>query len=78
MKNVSNVFGSFLLELEVFVYIYAKVLGKCPNGYLILLYSDMEPVWMVACTFIDRMYSDCLGARQGVQYPIVIWDLCGW
>ena len=43
-------------------------LGKCPDGYLILIYSDMEPVWMVACTFIDRMYSDCLGARQSVEY----------
>ena len=38
------------------------VLGNCPDGYLILIYSDMEPVWMVACTFSGRMYSDCLGA----------------
>ena len=76
IKNVSNIFDSFLLEFEVFVYVFAMVLGRCPDGYLILIYSDMEPVWMVAGILIDRMYSDCLVARQGVEYHkfSVIWD----
>ena len=43
--------------------IFGKVLGKCAGGYS---FDDMEPIWMVVGGVIDRMYSDCLGVRQGV------------
>ena len=43
--------------------ICSQVLGKCAGGYS---FDNMEPIWMVAGVVIDRMYSDCLGVRQGV------------
>ena len=43
--------------------IFSQVLGKYAGGYS---FDDMEPIWMVASVVIHRMYSDCLGVKQGV------------
>ena len=39
-------------------------------------YNDKKPLWLTACTFIDKIHFECLITRKGVGWSIIIsWIL---